>query len=98
MGSILSLVFILLKECQQSVKSSGCNFILGDGFNVIFSVLQQCNKDLSLDYKGNAFEIVLKAMEHLIQTLDQTLGGGNIGRLKLYRWIWIWNLLLQFFP
>ena len=67
----------ILQECQQSVKSSGCNFILGDGFDVIFSVLQQFTKDLSLDYKGNAFEIVLRAMEHLIQTLDHTLGGGK---------------------
>lgn len=38
-------------------------------------MLQRFRKDLSHGAKGNAFEILLKAMEHLIQTLDHTLGG-----------------------
>ena len=50
---------IKIQDCIQSVEQEGAVFVLHDGFDVIFSVLQMFHKDISVHMKEQTMGIAM---------------------------------------
>ena len=62
------------------VKQRGSEFLLKGGFDVIFSVLELFNKELPLEYKSKAFEILADGMDDMIRQIDAFVGGSKYNK------------------
>ena len=65
------------QDIQLMVKQRGSEFLLKGGFDVIFSVLELFNKELPLEYKSSAFEILADGMDDMIRQIDAFVGGSK---------------------
>lgn len=62
------------------VKQKGSQFVLeSGGFDVIFSVLELFHSELPTEFKTAAFDILVKATDHLIREIDVFSCGPNAG-------------------
>jgi len=68
---------IKLKDCKLSVQQQGSEFVLNDGFDVIFSLLQEYHKSATTDMKQLGFYIMSEAMESLVNSLATLLNSGG---------------------
>ena len=64
------------------VKQRGSEFLLKGGFDVIFSVLELFNKELPLEYKSTAFEILADGMDDMIRQIDAFVGGSKCKNIE----------------
>ena len=61
----------------MSVAHAGADCIADNGFDILFSVLQNFHRDLPADNKQTAFSILLNVANDLIVQLDQLLTAGK---------------------
>jgi len=68
-----------LQDAQQDVQLHGADFVIDyDGFDIIFSVVEAFNKDITGDMKQLAMQITSDGMANLIESLSQILNTGEL--------------------
>jgi len=69
---------IKLQDCTISVQQEGAEFVLTEGFDVIFSLLQEYSKNATFDMKQQGFDIVVRGMASLVDSLAAVLTSGQL--------------------
>jgi len=69
---------IKLQDCTISVQQQGAEFVLTEGFDVIFSLLQEYSKNATIDMKQQGFDIVVRGMSSLVESLAAVLNSGQL--------------------
>lgn len=69
---------IKLQDCTISVQQQGAEFVLTEGFDVIFSLLQEYSKNATFDMKQQGFDIVVRGMASLVDSLAGVLTSGQL--------------------
>jgi len=69
---------IKLQDCTISVQQQGAQFVLFEGFDVIFSLLQEYHKSATFDMKQQGFDIVVRGMASLVDSLALVLNSGQL--------------------
>jgi len=69
---------IKLQDCTISVQQQGAEFVLTEGFDVIFSLLQEYSKNATIDMKQQGFDIVVRGMASLVDSLAAVLNSGQL--------------------
>jgi len=69
---------IKLQDCTISVQQQGADFVLVEGFDVIFSLLQEYHKSATFDMKQQGFDIVVRGMASLVDNLALVLNSGQL--------------------
>jgi len=64
---------IKLSDCHIGVQQQGAEFMLGEGFDIIFSLINEYHKSASIEMKQQGFSIAMKSMENLVQVLAKLL-------------------------
>jgi len=70
---------IKLQDMAQSVQQVGANFILFEGFDVLFSLLGEFTKNATPDMKNQGVEIAMKGMVSLVDQLAVFLNNNHQG-------------------
>ena len=68
---------VKIQDANHDVQQCGADFVLREGFDIIFSVLQEFHKDVNVHMKQQAMEIVMQAMLNNIEQLAQVLNSGK---------------------
>jgi len=69
---------IKLQDCTISVQQQGAEFVLTEGFDVIFSLLQEYSKNATIDMKQQGFDIVVRGMSSLVESLAAVLNSRQL--------------------
>eukprot|EP00092_Neocalanus_flemingeri_P032797 GFUD01035670.1.p1 GENE.GFUD01035670.1~~GFUD01035670.1.p1 ORF type:complete len:1485 (+),score=509.47 GFUD01035670.1:55-4509(+) len=69
---------IKLQDCTIGVQQQGAEFVLNEGFDVIFSLLQEYHKNATFDMKQQGFDIVVRGMGSLVDSLALVLNSGQL--------------------
>jgi len=88
-----------LQDCQSDVQHYGSDFVIdNEGFDIIFSVIENFHKDVSGDMKQKSMEITFSGMTHLVEHLAQKLDSGELlERDERERTLNIFKMLLYLF-
>jgi len=69
---------VKLADTKVLVQQQGAAFVLGEGFDVIFSMLQEYNKEATPVMKELAFTILGQGMTSLVENLSTVLTQGKL--------------------
>ena len=58
------------------VQHIGADFILSEGFDIIFSLITEYHKAATVDMKQHGFSVMMMSMEKLVQKLASVLNSG----------------------
>ena len=68
---------VKIQDANHDVQQCGADFVLREGFDIIFSVLHEFHKDVNVHMKQQVMEIVMQAMLNNIEQLAQVLNSGK---------------------
>ena len=62
----------------MQVQQIGADFILREGFDIIFSLITEYHKAATIDMKQHGFTVMMRSMEKLVQNLASVLNTGGV--------------------
>ena len=71
-------LFFIIQDCSLQVQQIGADFILREGFDIIFSLITEYHKTATIDMKQQGFIIMMRSMEKLVQNLSSVLNAGDV--------------------
>ena len=65
------------QDCSIQVQQLGADFILSEGFDIIFSLITEYHKAATIDMKQHGFSVMMRSMENLVQKLASVLNSAG---------------------
>lgn len=72
------IVIVIIQDCSLQVQQVGADFILREGFDIIFSLITEYHKAATIDMKQQGFTVMMRSMERLVQNLASVLNSGDV--------------------